>query len=150
MEAIGQSPFSGQQQEQMLEVQRQVRALAQRDAEVRAHEQAHASVGGVYASAPTYEYQRGPNGVSYAVGGHVDIDVSVVPGDPEATLEKMQVVQRAALAVAQPSAADRAVAAKAAAQASTARAELMAQTQPTRPRPDNAMDARGASVDVAV
>lgn len=150
MEAIGQSPFSGQQQEQMLEVQRQVRALARRDAEVRAHEQAHASVGGVYASAPTYEYQRGPNGVSYAVGGHVDIDVSVVPGDPAATLEKMQVVQRAALAVAQPSAADRAVAAKAAAQASAARAELMAQTQPASARPDNAMDARGASVDIAV
>lgn len=106
------------------ETQREVRDLARRDREVRAHEQTHASVGGRYASAPSYEFQRGPNGVSYAVSGSVDIDVSPVPGDPAATLAKMETVQRAALAVAQPSAADRAVATQAAAMAAEARAEL--------------------------
>ena len=106
------------------ETQREVRDLARRDREVRAHEQAHASVGGRYASAPRYEFQRGPNGVSYAVSGSVDIDVSPVPGDPAATLAKMETVRRAALAVAQPSAADRAVATQASAMAAEARAEL--------------------------
>lgn len=102
----------------------QVRELAQRDREVRAHEQAHAAVGGAHASHPHYDLQKGPNGVSYAVSGHVNIDVSEVAGDPQATLEKMQIVQRAALAPANPSAADRAVAAKAAQSAAQARVEL--------------------------
>ena len=157
MDAMINDPLSSQRQEQTLEVQQQIRALARRDAEVRAHEQAHASVGGIYAGAPTYEYQRGPNGVSYAVGGHVDIDVGVIPGDPAATLAKMQVVQRAAVAVAEPSAADRAVAAKAAAQASQARAELAAQTQDDSEESEAASNVRnnplstlGASIDVAV
>lgn len=155
MEAIASNPLSSQQQEQTLEIQQQIRALARRDAEVRAHEQAHASVGGVYASAPSYEYQRGPNGVSYAVGGHVDIDVAPVPGDPAATLKKMQVVQRAALAVAEPSAADRAVAATAAAQASQARAELASQrqaseTETEQDQPDNPLTTLGASIDIAI
>ena len=102
----------------------EIRKLASRDREVRAHEQAHAAVGGAYASHPHYQYEKGPNGVSYAVSGHVNIDVSAVPGDPEATLKKMQVVQRAAMAPANPSAADRAVAADAAQKAVQARAEL--------------------------
>lgn len=124
--------------------QQQVRELARRDQEVRTHEQAHASVGGAYAGAPQYEYQRGPNGVQYAVSGHVDIDVAAVPGDPAATVKKMQVVQRAALAVAQPSAADRAVAAQAAATAAQARAELREQTD------ISATDSRGAHIDISV
>ncbi|MFK7916133.1 MAG: putative metalloprotease CJM1_0395 family protein [Pseudomonadales bacterium] len=155
MEAIASNPLSPVQQAQTLEIQQQIRSLARRDAEVRAHEQAHASVGGAYASAPSYEYQRGPNGVSYAVGGHVDIDVAPVPGDPAATLKKMQVVQRAALAVAEPSPADRAVAAKAAAQASEARAELAAEVQvePTdagKDQRNNPLSTLGASVDISV
>ncbi|MCP5182141.1 MAG: hypothetical protein H6993_10295 [Pseudomonadales bacterium] len=102
----------------------QVRELASRDREVRAHEQAHAAVGGAHAGTPHFQYERGPNGVSYAVEGHVNIDVSEVPGDPSATLEKMQTVRRAALAPANPSPADRAVAAKATLRAAQARAEL--------------------------
>ena len=109
--------------------QQVVRKLAPRDREVRAHEQAHASAGGPHASHPHYQYTQGPNGVRYATSGHVNIDVSEVPGDPEATLAKMQTVIRAALAPAQPSPQDRNVAAKAAASAAEARAELSAQSQ---------------------
>jgi len=54
----------------------------------------------------------------------VAIDVTPIPGDPKATIEKMDVVQRAATAPAEPSSADRSVAAKAAAQKQTAQAEL--------------------------
>ncbi|MEM7096728.1 MAG: putative metalloprotease CJM1_0395 family protein [Pseudomonadota bacterium] len=106
------------------QTQREVRALAARDREVRAHEQAHAAAGGPYASHPHYNYTQGPNGVRYATSGHVNIDVGEVPGDAEATLTKMQTVVRAALAPAEPSAQDRAVAAKASAMAAQARAEL--------------------------
>ncbi len=101
--------------------------LKSRDQEVRVHEQAHAAVGGQYAGSPSYEYERGPDGKSYAVGGEVQIDVSPVQGDPQATIQKMQVVRRAALAPAQPSAADRAIAADAANKATQARAELAKQ-----------------------
>ncbi len=98
--------------------------LKARDREVRAHEAAHAAVGGQYAGAPTYTFQRGPNGVSYAVGGEVSISTSAIAGDPEATLEKAQQIQRAALAPAEPSAQDRRVAAKASQMAQEARVDL--------------------------
>ena len=95
------------------EQEAEVRELQRRDAEVRAHEQAHASVGGQYAGSPTYETTRGPDNRTYAVGGEVEIDLSPVPGDPAATIEKMAVVKRAALAPMEPSAQDRRVAQKA-------------------------------------
>lgn len=106
--------------------QRLLRELVARDREVRAHEQAHANVGGRYAGSPSYTFQRGPDGRQYAVGGEVAIDVSPIPGDPQATIEKAQVVRRAALAPAEPSAQDRAVAAEATAIEQQARAELLA------------------------
>lgn len=87
--------------------------LKARDREVRAHEAAHQSVGGQYAGAVSYVYQRGPDGAQYAVGGEVSIDVAPVQGDPQATIEKMRVVRAAAMAPAEPSAQDRAVAAQA-------------------------------------
>jgi len=106
-----------------------IRQLSARDAEVRAHEQAHAAVGGQYAGSANYTYERGPDGVNYAVGGEVPIDVSVVSGNPQATLEKMLVVQRAALAPAEPSSQDRRVAALAANQANQARAEILSESR---------------------
>lgn len=109
---------------QMLAAQREIAELASRDQEVRAHEQAHAAVGGRYAGSPNFSFQRGPNGASYAVSGHVDVDVSKIAGDPAATLQKMMVVQRAAMAPQTPSPQDRIVAAKAAQQAAGARVEL--------------------------
>ncbi len=87
--------------------------LKARDREVRAHEAAHQAVGGQYAGAMSFSYQRGPDGAQYAVGGEVPIDVAPVAGDPQATIEKMRVVRSAAMAPAQPSSQDRAVAAQA-------------------------------------
>lgn len=118
-----------QQQQQEQQDLKIIRELAQRDNEVRAHEQAHSAVGGQHAGSANYTYQRGPDGVSYAVGGEVPIDVGPVKGDPRATLEKMQTVQRAALAPAEPSSQDRRVAAMAAQQASQARAEIASESR---------------------
>ncbi|OUS71762.1 catalase [Pseudoalteromonas sp. A601] len=102
----------------------QITELKARDTEVRVHEQAHASVGGQYAGSPSYEYQRGPDGQNYAVGGEVQIDVAEIEGDPQATIEKMQTVRAAALAPAEPSGADRAIAADATQKLAAAQAEL--------------------------
>ncbi|HZX15890.1 MAG TPA: putative metalloprotease CJM1_0395 family protein [Pseudomonas sp.] len=113
-------------QQQRLE-QLEIAKLVSRDQEVRTHEQAHAAVGGRYAGAPSYTYERGPDGKRYAVGGEVGIDTSPIPSDPEATLRKMEVVIRAALAPAEPSAQDRQVAAQAQAQMVEARAQLAQQ-----------------------
>ena len=106
------------------EAQDQLRRLKQRDAEVRAHERAHMAAGGQYVSGgPSYTYQQGPDGRQYAIGGHVSIDVSSVPDDPEAGAANARQVRRAALAPGDPSAQDRAVAAKAAAQEARATRE---------------------------
>lgn len=105
----------------------QVDELKQTDRKVRAHEQAHAAAGGAYASSPSYEYENGPDGNRYAIGGEVSIDVSPVSGDPEATIQKMEVVKRAALAPAEPSPQDRAVAAQADQTRLKAQAELREQ-----------------------
>ncbi|WDO01945.1 hypothetical protein C3Y05_020355 [Aeromonas allosaccharophila] len=115
------------QQEQQQRQELQVQDLIERDQEVRTHEQAHQSVGGEYASSPTYQFTQGPDGKRYATGGEVQIDTSAVPGDPAATIAKMQQIRSAALAPAEPSAQDLAVARSAAASEAKARKELMAE-----------------------
>lgn len=101
-----------------------VAKLKARDRSVKAHEQAHvAAAGNLVISGPSYTYQKGPDGVNYAIGGQVNIDTSKEP-TPEATIQKAQQIRRAALAPAQPSAQDRAIAAKATQLAVEARAEL--------------------------
>ncbi|MDX1452680.1 MAG: putative metalloprotease CJM1_0395 family protein [Oleiphilaceae bacterium] len=107
----------------------QIAELAARDREVRAHERAHQAVGGQYAGSVSYAYQTGPDGKRYAVGGEVPIDVSPVPGDPRATIEKMRVVKAAATAPADPSPQDRNVAATATRILVQAQIELAAQRQ---------------------
>lgn len=107
------------------EEQKQVEERQKRDREVRQHEQAHVTAGaGIIVSGPSYQYQRGPDGRQYAIGGEVQIDSSPVPDDPEATIRKMQQVQAAALAPADPSPQDRSVAANAARMQAQARMEL--------------------------
>ena len=106
----------------------QIKELKARDTEVRIHEQAHATVGGQYAGSPSYEYQRGPDGTNYAVGGEVQIDVAEIKGDPKATIEKMQTVRAAALAPQEPSSADRSIAADATQKLMAAQAELTSQS----------------------
>ncbi|MCD8141653.1 MAG: hypothetical protein LUE17_18115 [Planctomycetaceae bacterium] len=97
------------------EEQAQVQELRDRDREVRVHEQAHQAAGGQYAGGATYQYQQGPDGNRYAIGGEVSIDTSS-ERTPEATVSKMQQVRTAALAPAEPSSQDRAVAAAQAAE----------------------------------
>ncbi len=109
------------------EEQEVIAELKARDREVRRHEAAHARTGGEFAGTPHYEFTRGPDGRAYAVGGTTPIDVNPVAGNPEATIQKMQTVKRAALAPAEPSAQDRAVAASAEAEEAKARNELRQQ-----------------------
>ncbi len=94
------------------------------DQKVRAHEGAHRSAGAGLVRGGSFTYRKGPDGQMYAVGGEVIIDTGAVPGNPRATLAKMQQVQAAAMAPADPSPQDRAVAAQAAATAAKAQAEL--------------------------
>ena len=104
--------------------QTEVRKMKQRDTEVKAHEMAHiVAGGGVVQGGAHYEYKSGPDGKKYAVGGHVNIDTSA-ENNPEATVRKMQQVKKAALAPANPSGTDRAVAAKAARFEMKARADM--------------------------
>ncbi len=106
------------------ESEREVQKLSQRDREVRAHEAAHVAAGGQYVKGgATFQYQKGPDGKMYAVGGEVSIDASPVKNDPQATIIKMQAIKRAAMAPADPSGQDRAVASAAAAAESQARQE---------------------------
>jgi hypothetical protein len=118
----------------------EVEDLKRRDQEVRAHEQAHATAGGSYADQPSLQFQRGPDGRSYAVSGEVKIDTSKVPGNRAATVRKMEAVKRAALAPSQPSAKDRQVAAEAERKAQEARQEAReakeADDHPTAADPD--------------
>jgi len=103
----------------------QLQKLKSRDRVVRAHESAHIAAGsGIVRGGANFSFQRGPDGVQYAIGGEVRIDASKVSGDPQATLDKAERIQAAALAPAQPSTQDRNVAAKAAQMAIEARAEI--------------------------
>lgn len=110
------------------EEQKLIDELKARDREVKTHEQAHIAAGGSYVKGgATYDYQTGPDGKQYAVGGSVNIDTSPVDGDPEATIAKAQVVIKAALAPAEPSGQDQKVASAARQMMNEARKELTSQ-----------------------
>jgi type II secretory pathway pseudopilin PulG len=94
--------------------------------------------GEVPASEILYSDLSGPDGGQYAVGGHVNIDTSA-ENDPRATIQKMQVVRRAALAPGDPSGTDRRVAAQAAQTLQKAQMELRRQSN----------EEAGAVIDVA-
>lgn len=112
-----------EQQQQAIERQ-EIEQLKQTDREVRAHEAAHANVGGQLAGAPQLSYKTGPDGKRYAVSGEVSISTSKVANNPRATIDKMEQVKRAALAPANPSAQDFKVAAIAGQIANQALSEL--------------------------
>jgi hypothetical protein len=113
------------------EDQQKIEKLKERDRKVRAHEAAHMAAGsGITQGGPSYSYTTGPDGHRYAVSGNVQIDTSTVPNNPEATLMKMEQVQRAALAPPDPSGQDHRVAAEAATQATEARRELTKKQSP--------------------
>jgi hypothetical protein len=104
-----------------------VQRLRARDLAVRQHEQAHLAAAGGYArGGGHYTYTTGPDGKQYATGGEVSIDTSPA-ANPEATIQKMETVKRAAMAPANPSAQDRAVYAQA------SRTEIEARSQEQQP-----------------
>jgi hypothetical protein len=126
-------PGSGQDQLDRQEIA-QLQELKTRDQEVRAHELAHLSVAGPYArSGMSFTYQKGPDGVSYAIGGEVSVDLAQ-ESTPEATLQKMGTIRRAALAPADPSPADRQIAAQAEAKEAQARQEILQKNQGESPK----------------
>ena len=128
------------------EESKEVQDLKNRDREVRTHEQAHVAAGGQHIRGGIkYDYQRGPDGKSYAVGGHVNIDVSEAES-PEATVTKMQQVKRAALAPAEPSGADRAVAAAASQKEQQARTEILENRQKDMAERREKVDKTGSKV----
>ena len=107
--------------------QAMLRELKQRDQQVRQHELAHiAASGGLAQGGPSYTYQRGPDGQNYAIGGQVSLDVSP-DATPKDTLQKARTIRRAAMAPAEPSGQDRAIAAKASQMEGQARIELLQQ-----------------------
>lgn len=109
---------------------REIEQLKRRDAEVRAHEQAHmGAAGNLVRSGASFDYETGPDGKRYAVGGEVTIDTSKVSGDPQATLIKAQKIRRAASAPADPSPQDRSVAAEASRMEAQARVEISQQAR---------------------
>lgn len=106
--------------------QAQVRKLQAIDQKVRQHEAAHKAAGAGLTGAATYQYVRGPDGRQYAVSGEVSINTSPA-GTPQATLAKAEQIRAAALAPADPSPQDQAVAAAAAMLALQARQEIAKQ-----------------------
>jgi len=142
--AINQTPVNGESKDgsslseqnnltsdvakQEQQVEQVITQLKARDTEVRTHEMAHLAAAGGYArGGMSLTYQTGPDGKRYAIGGEVSIDTSAIAGDPEATLQKAMVIQRAALAPAEPSAQDQKVAQAAVRMMAQARVEISMQ-----------------------
>lgn len=72
---------------------RVVEKFKSKDKEIRNHEQIHANLG--KSSSPiNYNYQMGPDGKLYAMGGYVKLDVSM-PTDPKAAMAKIEQIKKA-------------------------------------------------------
>lgn len=104
------------------QIQQEVARLKTIEQKVKAHEAAHKSAGGPITGPISYSYTRGPDGRNYITGGEVPITISSGRTAQE-TINRMQQVIQAALAPADPSPQDRAVAAQAAAMQVQARSE---------------------------
>lgn len=126
-------------------LEREIDSLMKRDTQVRSHEQAHAAVGGIHAGQPAFEFEKGPDGKRYAVEGEVQIDVSVVNGDPLATMAKMKQVYAAAMAPVDPSMADIRVAAEAMRKYNQAIEEAGTQRLAAAPKPELSQNLLGAA-----
>jgi len=106
--------------------------LQARDMEVRAHEAAHlAAAGGIAAGGASFSYQRGPDGKMYAIGGEVPISTSG-GGSAQEKVELMRQVAAAAMAPADPSPQDYAVAANARSEEMRALQELRKEQEQAR------------------
>lgn len=86
------------------------------------------AAGGRYVQSAA-QYETGPDGKQHAVGGEVGVDASEIQDDSQATVQKAQVIRRAALAPAYPSGQDHRVAAAASRMEATARQELITESE---------------------
>jgi len=121
----------GKKDELSEEDQRKVEELKKIDKRVHTHEQAHLSAAGGYArGGANYDYVTGPDGKRYANSGHVNLDTGK-ERTPEATIRKANIIQKAALAPADPSPADKEIAANASKMAQEAQKELAQKTPQT-------------------
>ena len=83
---------------------RVVEKFKKMDLKIRSHEQAHATIG--HTTTPiSYNYQQGPDGKMYVVGGSVRLDTSI-PDDPKAAIDKLDQIKKAASGVEDQSSAD--------------------------------------------
>lgn len=82
-----------------------IQELRRIEQKVIAHEMAHKAVAGRYAGAVHYTYTKGPDGRLYITGGEVSLDISE-EAEPEETVKKMEIIEAAALAPADPSSQD--------------------------------------------
>ena len=99
----------GSQRSLSPEEMRIVAELQARDREVRDHEAAHTTAGGSLSGAPSYTYESGPDGKTYAIAGEVAIDLSH-GHTPEETIIRARRIRAAALAPVDPSGQDMSVA----------------------------------------
>lgn len=87
--------------------QAEVARLRGQERDVRRHQVFKAAVGGAYVSAASYQFDIGPDGHRYIVGGESPLDLSPVENNPRATIQKMQRVRAAATLGIRPTRADR-------------------------------------------
>ena len=131
--------------------QEEVKDLEARDREVRTHEAAHQAAAGGLGGGASFEYETGPDGKSYAIGGEVPIDMSA-GRTPEETIRRARQVRAAALAPADPSPQDMAVAAAASQMEAAASQQQRSQVTPEKtasPSSDGA-DPKAGAADRAV
>jgi len=107
--------------------ERLVSDLQSRDTEVRAHESAH-QTGGASTGAASFTYQQGPDGKMYAIGGEVSISFQA-GSTPQETIANAQAVIASALAPADPSGQDMAVASSAMVMMMKAQQQLAKESQ---------------------
>jgi len=119
---------SPQNKEQLSEDEKRVvKELQARDTQVKAHEAAHQS-GGAATGGATFSYQKGPDGKMYAIGGEVPISFHK-GSTPQETIANARAVIASALAPADPSAQDMAVASSATMMMLKAQQELAKEQQ---------------------
>ena len=118
-------------------VKAEIARLKAVEAKVKAHEAAHKAAGGAMTGAVSYTYTQGPDGKRYISGGEVSIDTSG-GNTPSETITRMEAVRRAALAPADPSSQDRAVAAAAEARIQQARQDQVSSTDESGQASDQA------------
>ncbi|MFZ4855911.1 MAG: putative metalloprotease CJM1_0395 family protein [Desulfuromonadaceae bacterium] len=136
---MGETPTDGARKKPDPEVQAQITQLKSIEEKVKAHEAAHKAAGGAMTGPVSYTYTRGPDGKNYITGGEVPISIST-GRTPQETISRMQQVIQAALAPADPSPQDRAVAGQAAAMQQEARQQLAATPATSETQPPTSVE----------